>query len=81
MKSFIYPEITITKTRKERRKERDGNMAIERRKNRSKRANEHRKEGEEEKEDVRGVEGERGLTGGPREKRLRLVVAAGVEMY
>lgn len=26
-------------------------------------------------------ERERGLTGGPREKRLRLVVAAGVEMY
>lgn len=56
-------------------------MAIERRKNRSKRANKHRKEGEGEKEDARGAEGERGLTGGPREKRLRLVVAAGVEMY
>lgn len=57
-----------------RERERDGNAVIERRKDR---ANENRKR---EDERTRGKE-KRGLTGGPREKRLRLVVAASVEMY
>lgn len=43
---------------------------------------EREKERERENEGVgKRRERERGLTSGPREKRLRLVVAAGVEMY
>lgn len=61
--------------RSESREEKDGNAVIEQRKDR---ANARERIGEDER--ARGEE-KRGLTGGPREKRLRLVVAAGVEMY
>lgn len=66
--------------RSESREEKDGNAVIEQRKDGAN-ARERIRERMREDERARGEERRRGLTGGPREKRLRLVVAAGVEMY